>query len=273
VHDGSLTGGPDVGDALRRVIRERRIADLATVVSAPPNTNVRVGRKLLVEPDGSRYGSLGDPDLDAAVAGDAAQVIENRKSEVIGYSVGGAEAEVFHELLEPKPQLLIVGAGHIAVPLAKFGSMLGFEVVVLDDREKFANVERFPDASRVITADFGETLRDFYFTPSTYVVVITRAHTYDEEALRMILGKPVAYLGMIGSRRRVQTVLRILAGEGYDPAQLTEVRAPIGLDVAAETPEEIALSIIAEVVATRRGGTGVPLSRKGRPIAIETAGT
>jgi xanthine dehydrogenase accessory factor len=268
VIDGHDQDAARLDDAVRRVICERRSADLCTIVAAPGPRPLRVGRKLLVEPDGATAGSLGDPGLDVLAHGDAAEILATRKSRVVSYEVAGSRVEVFHEVLEPKPQLLIVGAGHIAVPLARFGHQLGFEVVVIDDREKFASVERFPDADQVIAADFGPTLQAMVLTLSTYIVIITRAHTYDEEALRIVLGRSHAYLGMIGSRRRVQTVLRILAAEGYDPEELRQIRAPIGLDVAAETPDEIALSIIAEVVAARRGGTGLPLSQQMRPVSI-----
>ncbi len=261
-----------VAEALERVVEQRRFADVATIIAAPDGGSVGVGAKLVVERDGSTWGSLGDPELDRAVIADAADVIATRKSRVIPYSVtspaGDVTIEVFHEVLEPQPELLIIGAGHIAVPLARFGKMVGFEVAVLDDREKYANVERFPDADRVIAADFGETLASWPITPATYVVIITRAHTYDEEALRIILDRESAYIGMIGSRRRVQVVLRTLANEGYDRDRLAQVRAPIGLDIGAETPDEIALAIIAEVVAARRGGSGGPLSREHRPIAF-----
>ena len=262
-------------DAIAAVLGQRRFADLATVVGAPPGVGVEVGAKLLVERDGSTLGTLGSAELDDAVTGDARQAMDERGSRVVSYPVPGTAQPdgailVFHEVLEPQPQLLIVGAGHIAVPLAHYGKTLGFEVVVLDDRDKYASRERFPDANRVIAADFGPTLRDFPLTPATYVVIITRAHTYDEESLRLILNKPAAYIGMIGSRRRVQTVLRTLAGEGYDRERLGAIHAPIGLDIGSETPEEIALAIIAEVVVVRRGGTGVPLSKQIRPVAIET---
>ena len=163
-------------------------------------------------------GDLGDPAFQDAVAADGRHALDERKSRVVAYAtngpVPGGQIEVFHEVLEPQPQLLIIGAGHIAVPLARYGKTLGFEVVVVDDRDKYANEERFPDADPVIAADFGQTLRDFPLTPATYVVIITRAHTYDEESLRLILHRPAAYIGMIGSRRRVQTVLRTLAAEG-----------------------------------------------------------
>ncbi|MEA2640640.1 MAG: xanthine dehydrogenase accessory factor [Chloroflexota bacterium] len=258
-------------EVVQRVVDERRIGDLATVVGASDGAEALVGRKLLAERDGTWWGSLGVTDLDQRVAHDGAQALQERRSRIGSYVVAlepGAEAtvEVFHEILEPQPQLLIVGAGHIAVPLAKFGSQLGFEVVVLDDREKYANRERFPDADQVLAADFGATLRDYPITEASYVVIITRAHTYDEEALRLILHKPTPYVGMIGSRRRVQTVLRTLAAEGYARERIAAIHAPIGLDIGAEMPEEIALAIIAEVVKVRRGGSGESLSRQGRPI-------
>lgn len=260
-----------ISDAVTRVVEGRRFAVVASIVSGGDPSGADLGRKLLVERDGPRTGSLGDTELEEAVASDARAAMEDRRSRVVHYPHHAAPdgVDVFLEVLEPQPQLLIVGAGHIAVPLAQFGKMLGYEVVVLDDREKYANVERFPTADRVIAADFGTTLQDFPITPATYVVIITRAHTYDEESLRIILHKPWAYLGMIGSRRRVQTVLRTLAGEGYDQERLGDIRAPIGLDLGSETPEEIALSIVAEVAAVRRGGSGQPLSKIVRPVSME----
>jgi xanthine dehydrogenase accessory factor len=268
VQDGAVDW---VSDALLDVVEGRRFAVLATVVALGEGAAVPPpGAKLLVERDGPVTGSLGAPELDQAVERDAREAMTDRKSQVISYPVPtGGTVDVFLEVLEPQPQLLIIGAGHIAVPLAHFGKVLGFEVVVIDDREKYANQERFPDADRVIAADFGLTLQDFAITPATYVVIITRAHTYDEESLRIILDKPWAYLGMIGSRRRVQTVLRTLAGEGHEQDALGRIHAPIGLDIGAETPEEIGLSIIAEVAAVRRSGTGQPLSRIIRPVSME----
>lgn len=271
-HDVKVAGVSWVSEVVQRLIAERRFADVATVIAVPPGLSVKLGAKVVVERGGEAIGSLGDAGLDRAVAADAAEVLASRRSRVQTYSVDGPageyQVEVFHEVLEPQPEVLIVGAGHIAVPLARFAKMLGFAVSVVDDREKYANVERFPDADRVVAADFGEALKAWPITPATHVVIITRAHTYDEEALRLVLKREPAYIGMIGSRRRVQVVLRTLAAEGFDRGQLARVRAPIGLDLGAETPEEIALAIIAEVVAARRGGTGAPLSQQIRPIAF-----
>jgi len=168
--------------------------------------------------------------------------------------------ELFIEVAVPSPSLLIIGAGHIGQSLSRMGKLVGFRVVVLDDRPDFANVERFPEADEVIAADFAETLRDYPITDTTYVVVATRGHRYDEQSLRQVINSSAAYIGMIGSRRRVATVLRHLAEEGYPPERLRQVYSPIGLDIGGETPEEIALSIMAEIVQVRRGGRGQSLA-------------
>ena len=259
-----------VSDALLQVLSERRFADLVTIVSGSSASPTPLGAKLLIGRDGTVTGTLGVERLDQRVIADAQRVMNERKSQVIEYELPDVEApiEAFHEVLEPQPQMLILGAGHIAVPLAQFARAVGFEVIVLDDRDKYANAERFPEADEVIAADFGATLQDFPLTPFTYLVIVTRGHTFDEEALRVLLDKELPYIGMIGSRRRVETVLRTLAAEGYDRERLEKIYAPIGLDIGSETPEEIALAIIAEVVAVRRGGTGAPLSRQLRPMAF-----
>ncbi len=252
---------------LLAAIDDKRMLVLATVVRAGPHSPAQVGQKLLVDETQRVTGSFGDPALDARVVADALRAMEERKSRVVAYgppdgkAAGPDALDIFHEVVEPQPTLLIIGAGHIAVPLARMGKLLAFEVVVLDDREKFANLERFPDADQVIAADFGETLANFRITRGTYIVIITRGHQYDEQALIEVLDSPAPYIGLIGSRRRVQAVRNNLADMGIDVAKFDRVRAPIGLEIGAETPEEIAVSIIAEIVAVRRGGRGLPMSQ------------
>lgn len=268
----SSAGSSSVNEAMLAALEAKRPADLITVVAAEPDGALPLGTKMLIERDGAEFGGFGSDTLDAAIRGDARRILSEGQSEVITYEItrpqGQLKVDAFHELLEPQPQLVILGAGHIAVPLARLAHLLGFEVVVIDDRDKYANQERFPDADEVIAADFGETVQGLLMTPFTYVAIITRGHTFDEEALRVLLRQEPAYIGVIGSRRRVETVLRRLASEGYDRERLAAVYAPIGLDIGSETPEEIALSVIAEIVAVRRGGTGHSLSRQGRPMAF-----
>jgi xanthine dehydrogenase accessory factor len=138
------------------------------------------------------------------------------------------------------------------MPVAEIGHMAGFRVVVLDDRPDMANAERFPHAAERIVADIVETLRDYAFAPNTYIVIVTRGHALDEEALREVIDAPVAYVGMIGSRRKVRVIFDHLRADGIDEALIERVRAPIGLDIGSETPAEIAVSIVAQLISERR---------------------
>ncbi len=215
---------------------------------------------LLVLPGGQALGSLGDHDVDASILPLALEAIEEGTARRLpGTETGPA---FFLDVQILPPVLLIAGGGHIAVPLARMGAMLGFKVVVLDDRPAFASEERFPDASRVIAAPFGQTLAEYPFDSQTYVVLMTRGHAHDLECLVEVIDKPLAYLGMIGSRRRVRGVLDAIKGQGHGEELVARVFAPIGLDIGALTPEEIALSVMAEVVKARRGGTGRSLSER-----------
>jgi xanthine dehydrogenase accessory factor len=172
---------------------------------------------------------------------------------------------VFFDLAVPQPTLVIVGAGHVALPIAKVGRLLDFEVVVVDDRASFANTARFPDADRIIVDDFGSALDGLEITPSTYVVLVTRAHTHDVHALRKIVRSNAGYIGMIGSRRRVYAVFKLLQDEGVALDDLLRVHAPIGLDIKTETPGEIAISVGAELLKARRGGGAASISDILRP--------
>ena len=250
---GAAQGGPAVA--------------VATVIRAAHGASPAVGEKLLVRADGSRLGSLAALEEAIAAAAHAALTrLPRMLAESIYYRADGtrlqrSEAgqdafEVMIEVTERPATLLIVGGGHVGQSLATIGAHVGFSVAVLDDREAFANEERFPMADRVILGDFTEELRRFVIDANTYVVLVSRGHKQDELSLREVVGSEAAYVGMIGSRRRVGTVLTHLAREGFDRQALERVHTPIGLDIAAETPEEIAVSIIAEIVSERRGGRG-----------------
>jgi xanthine dehydrogenase accessory factor len=216
---------------------------------------------LLVLPGGQTVGSLGDHGLEASALPFGLEALGKGAS----LTVPGTETRpaVFIEVLVAPPTLFIAGAGHIAMPLSKMGAMLGFRVVVLDDRPTFANEERFPEADEVIAAPFAATLAGYPLDSQTYVVLMTRGHAHDLECLTEVIDKPVAYLGMIGSQRRVKGVLELVKEKGHADELLARVHAPIGLDIGALAPEEIALSVLAEVVKARRGGTGRSLSEKG----------
>ena len=207
-------------------------------------------------------GTLGDPALDAAaVAFGREALAPDARVGTRELSSGDGTVVVYAEAHHPPAEMVIVGAGHIARPLCRVGAMLGYRVTVLDDRPEFATRERFPEAAEVRRADFADPLRGVRVGPRTHLLLVTRGHKYDYEVLRDVLRRdaPPAYIGMVGSRRRTRAALEQLVREGIDPARIAAVRAPVGLDVRAETPEEIAISIAAEMVLARRGGTGRPL--------------
>jgi xanthine dehydrogenase accessory factor len=212
----------------------------------------------LILPDGQTQGTLGDEDRDVWVTAQALEALSQGVSRTVPDPREGPD--IFIEVQVSPPTLIIAGGGHIAVPLAKMGVMLGFRIVVLDDRPQFANRERFPAADEVLAAPFGETLANCPLDDQTYVAIMTRGHTHDMECLLQVIDEPVAYIGMIGSRRRVRGVLDLVKEHGYSEDLLARVNTPIGLDIGAQTPEEIALSVMAEVVKARRGGTGRSLS-------------
>lgn len=164
-----------------------------------------------------------------------------------------AERRLLLEPVLPAEKLLILGAGHIAQAVASMGKKLDFHVIVVDDRPDFANRARFPEADEVICDDFANTIRRTTIDPNTYIVIVTRGHRYDEVCLREVLGRPAKYLGMIGSKRRVKLLLNKLQEAGFAAEDLAKVKSPIGLNIGAETPAEIAISILAEIIAVRRG--------------------
>ncbi len=160
-----------------------------------------------------------------------------------------------------KPPLIIFGAGHIARHVSVLASRLGFRVTVVDDREEFANPERFPDAERTIVVPFAECRSKLHLNPSTYVLIVTRGHRSDEEILSMVLGYPARYVGMIGSKRKVLATYRHLLEKGTPESALRHVHAPVGISIGAVSPEEIAVSIVAEMIQVKRGDDSPPRSK------------
>ncbi len=173
----------------------------------------------------------------------------------------GTEIEVYLEVRRPIRELVVVGAGHIAQPMAHIGTLLGYRVTVLDDRPDFATRERFPDAHRLVRADFSDPFAEVPIHDRSHLLLVTRGHKYDYECLiRALRMDPApAYIGMIGSRRRVRATYVQLVEEGISHELIDRIHAPVGLDIGAETPEEIAVAVAAELVMLSRGGSGAPL--------------
>ena len=237
-------------------------AVLATVVETTDNVRVAPGAKCLVRDGTVRDDTIGDERVVEAILRESAERLRVEKSQLVTLDRGGdGKLEVFFEVMPAPPKLIVVGAGHIAVPLVKIAKVLDFYVTVIDDRLLYANRERFPDADEVLVGDMAAMLKEMTITPSFYIVLITRGHAYDEPCLRVVLPSQAKYIGMIGSRRRIKACFQRFRDQDNISEELIQrVRAPIGLDIATETPAEIALSILAEVIKVRRGGGAASLS-------------
>ncbi len=210
-------------------------------------------------------GSLNDATLNEFAAREAVALIADERAELIVKTTN--DTRLLVEIARPALQLIICGGGHVGQAVAKAARLLDFNVTVIDDRAEFAARDKFPDPTvKLLAMDFIEALRSLQFTPATHVVIVTRGHRHDELCLQEVIDKPARYLGMIGSRRRTTTIRERLKREGIAPALLQRVHAPIGLDIGAQTPEEIAFAIMSEIILVRRGGTGVPKSAEG-PMA------
>jgi xanthine dehydrogenase accessory factor len=238
---------------------------LVTITAARGSTPQRVGAKMLVYADGRIVGTIGGGCYENDALGKAREALRTRKPVVAKYDLNddfaeetglvcGGQMEVFIEPLEAPPSLYVFGAGHVGFYLARAASEAGFEVHVIDDRAAFANRERFPFAASVVVDDIPTWLREASLPASAYAVIVTRGHRNDLEALQHLAPRELRYLGLIGSRAKVARLYDQLLGDGLSTLeQLSRVHAPIGLDIGAVTPQEIAVSIAAELIAIRRG--------------------
>ncbi len=235
-----------------RLSQEQGVA-LATIVSGPE----LVGEKLLVLPGAVAHGTLNLAELEKQIIGDAEQAIWTGRKYTRTYSIestaGTQQFEVFIEGFPPPPTLLIVGAGHIAIPLTTFARTLNYRVVVIDARAAFATPERFPHANELIVAWPDEVLEKLDLNPSTSVAVLTHDPKFDEPTLKVVLSRNVGYVGAIGSRKTGIERAERLKKQGITDEQLSRLHGPIGLNIGATVPEEIALAIMAEIVAARHG--------------------
>ncbi len=237
---------------------------VATITDVEGSSPRGVGTKMLVLRDGTTFETIGGGVLEKQVVADAlaclaAGVSRSERYELreegdhaLGGLCGG-EATVFYEVHAPECTLLIVGAGHVGQALCRFAALLDFRVVVLDSREDMISPERFPQADQRICGDPARTRELFDIDEDTHVVIVTHGHVHDKEALRSVVDSPAAYVGMIGSRNKVRAVFAQLREEGVSAELLDHVHSPIGLDIGAETPAELALCIMAEIVAARYG--------------------
>jgi len=253
----------DIFQEIIRIKAEGEEAALATIISASGSTPREEGTKMLIKADGSILGSVGGGSLEVQVCQEAEEVIRKGKPQRLHISLAtkegeeagmicGGDIEVFIEPILSSPTLYIFGGGHISLPIAKIGKLLNFRIAVVDDRAEFANPHRFPEAELILAEDFDRVFATLKIDRAGYIVIVTRNHQYDELVLEMALGTQAKYIGMIGSRTKKKTIFSHLLAKGIPQEQLDRVHAPIGLEINAETQEEIAVSILAEVIKVRR---------------------
>jgi xanthine dehydrogenase accessory factor len=265
-----------VADALER----GESAALVTIVSTTGSTPQRVGAKMLVFGDGRIVGTIGGGCYENDAFWKAREAITTRRPELVHYELSddfaqetglicGGQMDVYIEPIEPSPELYIIGAGHVGFHLARLAADVGFRVHIVDDREKFANAERFPSAVEVVVDEIPAWIDRANLPAHAYAVIVTRGHTNDLEALRVLAPRELRYLGLIGSRAKVARIYEALAADQMPPEVLRRVHAPIGLDIGAVTPQEIAVSILAELIAVKHGKDH-PAAMKWTPGAIRS---
>lgn len=251
----------DIYEEIVKLKSKGECAALATIILTSGSTPREQGAKMLIRQDGSIVGTIGGSLLEAQVRKEAKNVIYEEKPKVLNFDltgkdmegmICGGQAEIYIEPIIPTPALYIFGGGHISFSLARIGKMVDFRVVVIDDRKEYVNPERFPEADKTIAADYLKAFSQITINNFSYIVIVTRAHAYDETVLGWAVTTNAKYIGMIGSRKKTKKVYDNLLAKGISEKELKRVYAPIGLDIKAQTPEEIAISIIAEIIQIRR---------------------
>jgi xanthine dehydrogenase accessory factor len=250
------------------VVRAEAAAGRRSVLVAPLSHDTaspaRGCVRLVVREDGSHSGTLGDPTLDGAVVTQALDVMRRASSRTEIVEAGGAPSRLFFELHGPATTLVIFGAGQVAIPLVRFARVLGWHTVVVDGRERFATRERFPEADDIRIGLLADIAAEMKYDASTFVILVAHDYKFEVPVLRVILQREPAYIGLLGNRSRGAAVLRFLAEEGVGVEALARVHVPIGLDIGARTPAEIALSVLAEALAVRNGRPGTPMKMNER---------
>lgn len=259
----------EVFAALSDALERGEEVALVTIVGSTGSTPQRVGAKMLVYADGRTVGTIGGGCYENDAFWKAREAIKARRPMTVRFDLNddfaqesglvcGGQMDVFIEPVEASPEVYVIGAGHVGFFVARFAHEAGFRVHVVDDREKFASTERFGPGIDVVVENIPAWLDAHPLPPAAYAVIVTRGHTHDLDALRAVTRQPLRYAGLIGSKAKVRRIFDALREEGVDPETLRAVHAPIGLDIGAITPQEIAISIVAELIAVKHGRIAEP---------------
>ena len=235
-----------------RIRQKGGSAILATLISVEGDFPEGEGSKLLIKTSGEKVGSLlGGVELEKKILGEYEIVLEEKKPKILPFSHRDSNREILLEPVFSEPTVYIFGGGHISEQLAPLAKMVHFKVAVIDDREMFANRKRFPEVDEVIVSEFEKCFDQLNINDSSCIVIVTRGHLYDGYVLEQAVKTNACYIGMIGSKKKIKTLYQILMNKGISKEALKRVHAPIGLDINSETPEEIAVSIVAELIKVR----------------------
>ncbi|MBN1755419.1 XdhC family protein [bacterium] len=241
---------------------ENRAAALATVVKVEGSAPQVVGAKMLIDMDGNIYGTVGGGTVEARVIEDGIKAITERTAGIFKYNfsikngaegemICGGQMEIFIEPLVIYPMLYIFGGGHIGSSLAKIAIEVGFQAVVIDDRKELLSSDQWPESVKLLQGNFTEIAQKLNYGPDCFIVIATHGHLYDQDVLEECISKSYKYIGMIGSKNKVRTIFNNLIDKGINQKLLNRVHTPIGLDIGGRSPAEIAVSIIAEIIAVK----------------------
>ncbi len=253
----------DIYDEIVRLRKQGQKCAVATIVQVNGSIPSYESAKLLVREDGSMLGTIGGGCVEAEVWTAAREVIESEKPRHLTFSLGqdaaydnglicGGQLNIFVEPVIPQPRAFIFGGGHVSKSLSKVASLAGFSTIIIDDREAFANRERFPEAEETYAEEYEAVFPKLRVTSTSYLVIVTRGHRDDMRVLRWAVSTPARYISMIGSKRKTISVVHELEKDGISRESFERVFAPMGLEIGAESPEEIAVSVVAEMIAMRR---------------------
>lgn len=241
---------------------------IATVVDAKGSTPREIGAKMIVRQNGQVVGTIGGGAIEKTAVDEALKLFQSGEAKTVHYNLGdlrmqcGGKMSIFFEPIFPNPQLFIFGAGHVGQALSKIADMLNYRVTIIDDRPEFANNERFPRARPIIVEEYSKAFDALELDEKSHIVIVTYKHLNDEVVLQNCINQPFKYIGMIGSRSKVKKALTALKKQGITDEVVRKIHAPIGLNIGANTPEEIAVAIAAEMIAVRNGADISSLSMR-----------
>jgi xanthine dehydrogenase accessory factor len=252
----------DIYDQLKQLKDKNISSALVTVIDTKGSTPRETGAKMIVCADGNTFGTIGGSAVEAIVTEEARECLKKNVTKRVWHNLDdrekadtgmicGGKMEFFIEPVTTSFHLQIFGGGHVALPLARFASLVGFRYTIIEDRQEFASTDRFPDAKDIILATSDDIDQKVEFSDSDYVAIVTRSHELDYQALKKVLKNNVKYVGLIASKIKKKQVFEQLKNDGFDEATINQIHSPIGLDIAAQTPEEIAISIVAELIKVK----------------------